>query len=192
MAAAPFITLALHPDRLDSFAVERWRSITVEALFSMNPQVESHLSCQLASELERLLQYGLPSLPSKTISELVIQPQQTSISDIARLARDLSFMIQHDVLSCRSYVTTGPSLSNGRPPSVNNELTPTAGTDGNGGDVESNFTSTWGKMGPHDVILGSYAFGLERAIGFERTVLIVPKMSTTVPFHLGVPPHANN
>lgn len=86
----------------------------------------------------------------------------------------------------------GPNISNGRPPSVNNELTATAGTDGNGGHVESVFTSIWGNMGPHDIVLGSYAFGLERAFDLEMSVLIVPKMTTTVPFHLDVQPPTDN
>jgi hypothetical protein len=180
-------TLPLYPGTLDCVAVERWHSISVEALFCMNTNIEHQLSCQLTSELEQTVQRGLllsrsNDITAELIGKSVIKRQQHSIYDIARLARDLSFMIQHDILSKRLFVTIGPNPSSWQSVSTNSVLRGGLGSHTNTWDVITQFTSVWGNMGLQDLVLGSYTFGLQKRSASEEKVLISLKMTTTVPF----------
>ena len=100
--------------------------MSVEAVFQMNDGIESQLINQLITELECMLKVVFPLSPtgnrskrSKSKSKSKSKPksnpgrvyksivhgERQSLMDIIHQARNLSFTIQHKVVSCQLLVT---------------------------------------------------------------------------------------
>lgn len=146
----PLLTISHHPENSDPTAIQRWRSMTVEAIFQMNDGIDSQLNKELSSDLIRLLKIVFPcslrrSKKSKQSYKEIIRGEQQSILDVIRQARRLSLMIQHNIVSCQLLVTV-------------------ASTSQSSSDGEA---------------LGTRAFGLKRITGSECTVLMKTELITT-------------
>jgi hypothetical protein len=137
----------MNPENSDPAAIQRWRYMSVEAIFQMNDGVESQLYEELISNLERMLKLAflLPSssrslakVKPESICKSIVHGEQKSLLDVIREARKLSFMIQQ-VVSCQILVTIGGSK----------ETSP----DG-------------------DHILETYSFELQKILGPDRTILV--------------------
>ena len=132
--------------------------MSVEAVFQMNYGIDSHLKDQLLAVLQLVLKIAFkfphPSRklkPESCCYESIIRELELqlldSLLDIIRQAHTLSFMIQHNVISCQLMVTIAPASSEGS----------TTGTDD---------------------ALGAYAFGLQRVLGSDCSILIKPRQIT--------------
>lgn len=87
--------------------------MTVEAMFQMNDGIESKLNEELITELENMLKVVFP-LPANRSSKKVepessyksiVRGVRQSVLDIIRQARNLSFTIQREIVSCQLLVT---------------------------------------------------------------------------------------
>lgn len=149
----PLITISHYPENLDPTAIQRWRSMSVEALFQMNEGIVSQLFNEVNSDLRRMLKIVFPLRVrvnrSKTRTwkwnsqraslnfKSIIRREQQSLLDVIDQARKLSFMIQRDIVSCQLLITIASDA------------------------------------------LGTCAFGLQRITGSECTVLIKTKFITS-------------
>lgn len=88
----------------------------------MNAGIESQLNEELNEELVRILKFAYPlprSKKSKADLELkssyksIVHGEQQLLLDIIRQARQLSFTIQHDIISCQLLVTVRQPSSDG-------------------------------------------------------------------------------
>lgn len=144
-------------------------------MFQMNGGIEAQLTDQLISELERMLKVAFPlalrlsqarrpNYRSKTRKpkfklgedsdyETIVRGEVQLLLDIIRQARNLSLMIQHDIVSCQLLVTISPAAT--QTSSEGSSPTPSTGD-----------------------ALGTYAFGLQKILGSRRSDLIQPKMIT--------------
>jgi hypothetical protein len=98
----------------DRHALQRWRVLSVEAVFKMNHNIESDFNLLFASsivELETFLQDILPqtSIPFHFIGF----EEHPQLLAIVKSARELSFRIQHGIVSCRLFVTITASGGEG-------------------------------------------------------------------------------
>ena len=133
--------------------------MSVEAVFQMNDKVESRLDDELTTELERVLKDAFPltgrltrdrsEVKPESIYESIIHGERKSLLDIIHQARELSFMIQHKIVSCQLLITFTPA----------------------------EHESSDGSTSINDV-LGTYAFGLQRILGSEHSILIKTKIIT--------------
>ena len=108
------LTNFIYSENSDPTAIQRWRSMSVEAVFQMNDGVDSLLYGELSSHLKRTLKdaYPLSLSPqpkkvkpgSESIYESIVHGEKNSLLDLIRQARNLSFMIQQ-VVSCQILVT---------------------------------------------------------------------------------------
>lgn len=151
-------------------------------MFQMNGGIEAQLSDQLITELDRMLKVAFPLelfrrrgmrgtdrlnrskqlRPSNSSYESIVLGEQHSLLDIIRQARKLSFMIQHEIVSCQLLVTIAPPSSDTQTSSDGSTATATTST----GDA-----------------LGTYAFGLQKILGSKCTsILIHPKAITSAQF----------
>lgn len=129
--------------KFDKFAIQRWRTMAVEAVFRMNDGIESLFNAQLVTSItkfENTLTVAFPDSVLTNNNYFIGHEEHLQLLDIVRQARGLSFKLQHCIVSCRLVVTVGPG-----------------------------FDTTYN--GP-----GTYAFGLERLSGTERTVLLEAKV----------------
>lgn len=97
--------------------------MSVGAVFQMNYGVDSDLKDQIFAELIRVLKIAL-KFPDSSGYEFIIHELQLldSLSDIIRQARRLSFMIQHDIVSCQLILTIAPASSEGSTTSTDDAL----------------------------------------------------------------------
>jgi hypothetical protein len=132
--------------------------MSVKAIFQMNDGVESQLNDELTTELERMLKAAFPltgksrdrsKVKPESIYESIVHGERESLLDIVHQARKLSFMIQHEIVSSQLLVTFTPAKP--------------ASSDGS-----TNI----------DDVLGTYAFGLQRILGSERSILMKTKIIT--------------
>lgn len=153
------LTISHYPENSDPTAIQRWRCMNVEAVFQMNDGIDSQLNDELITELECMLNVAfLPRLSRdrqskvkpKTTYESIIRGEQEALWDIILQARKLSYMIQHEIVSCQLLVTISPATQ--------------TSSDGD--------TST-------DDVLSTYAFGLQRISGSTRSILIKTKVITS-------------
>ena len=174
-----FISLILPTENSDPIAIQRWRSMSVEAVFQMNDGIEAQLNDQLIAGLDRVLNVACPLelfrrrfvrstdnqlekyKPSKSSYESIVLEEQHSLLDIIHQARRLSFMIQHEIVSCQVLVTIAPPSPDTQTSSDGSTATATTST----GDA-----------------LGTYAFGLQKILGSRRSILIHPKVITSAQF----------
>ena len=103
------LTLSLYSENSDPAAIQRWRSMSAEAVFQMNDGIESQLYDEVTSHLELMLKVTFSlsqSLRTKSGStyESIVCRERKSLLDVIRQARKLSFMIQQ-VVSCQLLVT---------------------------------------------------------------------------------------
>lgn len=94
----------------DAFAIQRWRIMSVEAVFKMNDAVESLFNDQLSTlitKIENALGAAFPDA-GKTV-KFIGHHEQFQLVEIVRHARDLSFNIQRGFSSCRFFVTVAPA-----------------------------------------------------------------------------------
>ena len=147
------LTISHYPENLDPTAIQRWRSMSVEALFQMNEGIVSQLFNEVNTDLRRMLKIVFPLRVrvnrSKTRTwkwnpqraslnfKSIIGREQQSLLDVIHQARKLSFMIQRDIVSCQLLITIASDA------------------------------------------LGTCAFGLQRITGSECTVLIKTKFITS-------------
>jgi hypothetical protein len=125
----------------DHIAIQRWRSMTVEGIFKLNNGVESIFNAQLTCSIAKL-ENTLKAVFPDHVGNLIGHDEHLLLVDIVKRARDLSFKIQHGIVSCRLIVTTaGPQR------------------------VSRN-------------VYGTFAFGLDRITGTDRTVLLEAKPIT--------------
>ena len=148
------LTISRSPENSDPVAIQRWRSMSVEAVFQMNNGIDSLLYDELTLHLERMLKVAFPSTPTprskkvkpENIYESIVQGEQKALFDIIRQARNLSFMIQQ-VVSCQMLITVARSA----------QTSPS----------------------PDEDILATYSFGLQKFLGPDRTILIKAKILTS-------------
>ena len=83
-------------------------------MFQMNDEIESQLNDQLIKELECMLRFAFPLFPNQSkktksksipVYESIVRGEQQSLVDIVHQARKLSFMIQHEIVSCQLLVS---------------------------------------------------------------------------------------
>src|SRR5271168_4336017 len=96
----------------DHVAVERWRIMTVEALYRLNDSAEAGLTSQLSGSivnLERVLDAAFPgsTRAAETFSFSVMKNSCSGLRSSDKLVRDLSFKIQFFVCS-RLELTIAP------------------------------------------------------------------------------------
>jgi hypothetical protein len=89
-------------------AIQRWRSMTVDAVFQMN----SHIEGRLHEDLTAQLAFTLKLMFGSRVGEVC--PDYASIIDEEReslleISRKLSYMIQRDIVSCQVFVTLAPA-----------------------------------------------------------------------------------
>lgn len=149
----------------DPIAIQYWRSMTVRAVFQMNGGIDSLLNDELNTEIGRMLKMAL-SPPKCELCESIVRGEQQSLLDIIHQARKLSFTIQHEIVSCQLLVTIAPSSEDTmlKYREFDKELV----------------CGAW-DMRPQDgdQVFGTYAFGLHRIVGAERSILIQPKVTTS-------------
>ena len=88
-------------------ALQRWRSITIEAIYKINHDVESLFNIQFTKSIA-----NLETVIQKTTSCDIILigfEEHLQLIQIVQTARELSFKIQHGIVSCRLFVTIGAS-----------------------------------------------------------------------------------
>jgi hypothetical protein len=86
-------------------ALQRWRSITIEAIYKMNHNLESLFNIQFTKSIA-----NLETVIQKTTSGDIIlidydSEEHLQLIRIVKTARELSFKIQHGIVSCRLFVT---------------------------------------------------------------------------------------
>jgi hypothetical protein len=97
--------------KFDNTAIQQWRSMTADALFRMNDDVESRFNEQLISstcELEHSLDTAFPG----SVRHFIGFDEHLELLDIVKRARELSFKIQHGFLSCQLVVTSADGQEN--------------------------------------------------------------------------------
>jgi hypothetical protein len=155
--------------------------MSVEAVFQMNFEVDSRLYDELMIKLECMLKVVFPLAPSRSPTrnpntrsrdskvrlklkpqsssyESIVRGEQELLSDIICQARKLSFMIQREIVSCQLLVTMAPA--------------------------SAMQTSSDGSNAITDDALGTYAFGLQRILGSERSDLIKPEIVTSAAYRM--------
>ena len=143
------LTISHYSENSDPAAIQRWRSMSAEAVFQMNDGIESQLYDELISHLERMLKVtfslspSLRSKPTGSTYESIVYGERKSLLDVIRQARKLSFMIQQ-VLSCQLLVTVTSSAQI---------------------SLDKN-------------ILATYSFGLQKNLGRDRIILLRAKVFT--------------
>jgi hypothetical protein len=93
-------------EQYDDIEIQRWRSITVEAVFEINQEVELVFNDQLTSAIlkyENIFTDAFPNTPFKFLGF----KQRLLIPEIVKRARQLSYNIQHDFVCRRLFVTIG-------------------------------------------------------------------------------------
>lgn len=141
------LTISRYSENSDPAAIQRWRSMCLEAIFQMNYEVSSELYDELTLHLKRTLKVAFPLSPSPrpkkvnpdsvSIHKSIVHGEHTSLLDVIRQARKISFMIQQ-VVSCQVVVTIAQST----------------------------------QTSPDGDVLGTYSFGLQKILGPDRTILI--------------------
>lgn len=121
--------------RFDDVAVQRWRSMTAEAVFRTNDNVETSLNVELLASVGTI-EKTFEAIFCQTGIRIIGQAEHLQLVAIVMAARALSHKIQKGFLSCRLVVTRA------REP------------------------------------LGTYALGLDKIRGTERTVMVEPKIIT--------------
>jgi hypothetical protein len=98
-------------DNSDPFAIQRWRSMTVEAVFGMNNELKTQLRHELVEQLTHLLKniFLSPNSNFDSFFDNFFHERRQAIMDIARQACKLSYSIQHDIVSCQMMVTVCPT-----------------------------------------------------------------------------------
>jgi hypothetical protein len=89
-------------------AIYRWRSMTTEAVFNMNHDVESIFNAQLTTsilEFENSLDSVFPDSPTFASRSFIGHSEHLQLIEIVKEARVLSFKLQNGVVSCRLSVT---------------------------------------------------------------------------------------
>lgn len=96
--------------------------MSIEAVFQMNHGIDSLLNDELNTELIRMLKFVFPPSPNRSKTwtrkprpesryKFIVRREQQSILDIIHQARKLSFVIQHNIVSCQLLVTFAVSQS---------------------------------------------------------------------------------
>jgi hypothetical protein len=94
---------------LNDATVQRWRTITVDAFFKMNDGIEDMLNNQIQTsviELDNTLMIAYPRSKKTSLSCLLDSEGQQHLAEIYKQARSLSYVIQHDYISCRGIVAS--------------------------------------------------------------------------------------
>lgn len=116
--------------------------------------------------------FPLPKEP-KLSCESIVRGEQGSLSDIIHQARELSFMMQHDIVSCQLSVTIAPVQTSSGDETIANYKE----------FDKSLVCNVWEDMGlaqDGDKVLGTYAFGLQRMSGQACDILIQPEVTTSI------------
>lgn len=84
--------------------------MTVDAIFKTNDGVETQLKDDLETQLHRTLDFLFwPSHPDHhTSMELILQEVQQQLLQINCEARRISFVIQHNIVTCAMAITLAP------------------------------------------------------------------------------------
>jgi hypothetical protein len=85
----------------DHHALQRWRSFSVEAIFKMNHDVETAFNYQLTTSIANL-ELFIQKITAETSGDffLIGYTEHHQLIQIVKTARDLSFKIQHGIVSC--------------------------------------------------------------------------------------------
>ena len=151
-------------------------------MFKMNDGVVSQLNDRLRKELRRLLnRIVLPVGPpgrskSKPICESIVCEEEQSLLDIICQARQLSFVMQHEIVSCQLLVTIAPMQASSNATTSSSDAV--AGYNGFDKAVVSSLRKD---MGPQDgeKVFGTYSFGLRRISASGCDILIQPRVTST-------------
>jgi hypothetical protein len=92
-------------------AIQRWRSMTVDAVFQMNSHIEGRLHEDLTGQLAFALKLMFGSRVGEACPDYasIVDEERESLLEISRDARKLSYMIQRDIVSCQVIVTLAPA-----------------------------------------------------------------------------------
>jgi hypothetical protein len=99
----------LSADDSEGIAIDRWRSMTIEAVVKTYHRIDSEFYDQLITDVEHVLKVGFPQSRDPENScwyEAVICGEAQSLLDIFHHARKLTFMIHHDIVTCELMVTS--------------------------------------------------------------------------------------
>ena len=93
--------------RFPDIAIQRWRSMTVSAIFDSNHNIETSLNIDflpLVNSIQKTLETYFPS----TKVCLIRHTEHLQLVEIMVAARQLSLQIQRDIISCRLLITRAP------------------------------------------------------------------------------------
>jgi hypothetical protein len=97
----------------DFMAIQRWRSMTVDAVFQMNSHIEGRLhedlAGQLAFALKLMFMPGLAGDCQSADYASIVSGEREALLEMSREARELSYTIRRDIVSCQILVTLAPA-----------------------------------------------------------------------------------
>ena len=96
----------------DVIAIERWRTMVVEATFGLNEGIESHFNVELTTSitlLENTLKVAFPNSKTFEVGYFIGYDEHLQLVRIVKNARQLSYDLQHGFVTCRLYATITPA-----------------------------------------------------------------------------------
>ncbi|KAF8151659.1 hypothetical protein B0H34DRAFT_136082 [Crassisporium funariophilum] len=162
--------LNINGDGTLDIAAQRWRSMTIDAVFQTNLSLTHTLVDAIILGIEEMLDIGYPTPSSKfkAVVQDALSKAKKAIPKIVEISRELSLYIQRDIVSSWMAVTVAPkSVEN---PSLYSHFNKTL------------VTSAWEDMGSEDgdTVLGTHKFGLQKKVaGGETITLVKPEVITT-------------
>ena len=92
--------------RFDQLTIQHWRTMSVEAAFKMNNDVDHLFYSQLSTSITELKNTLKSAFPDLIFHQLIGENERVQLMELAVQARCLSFNLQRGFVSCRLVVTT--------------------------------------------------------------------------------------